>query len=63
MIFLSQKTCKSKLSQSSIIRNFVQKWNTLPRALRKEKSKKNFKKIIKGRDAKKTRTSSNRQKN
>ena len=48
------KKCKSKWSQNSIIRNFVQKWNNLPRALRKEKQKKKFKKRIKGRDAKKT---------
>ena len=54
---------KSKWSQNSIIRNFVRKWNKLPRAPRKEKSKKKFKKRIKGRDAKKTRTSSNGQKN
>ena len=34
--------CKSKCSQNSIIRNFVGKWNKRPRALKKEKSKKNF---------------------
>ena len=39
--------CKSKWSQNSIIRNFVRKWNKLPRALRKEKSKRKFKKELK----------------
>ena len=39
--------CKSKWSQSSIIRNFVRKRKKLPRALRKEKSKKKFKKELK----------------
>ena len=33
--------------KKSIIRNFVRKWNKLPRALRKEKSKKKFKKELK----------------
>ena len=42
MIFLTKK-CKSKWSQNSIIRNFFRKWNKLLRALRKEKSQKNFK--------------------
>ena len=41
MIFLS------KWSQNSIIRNFVRKWNKLPRALRNENSKKKFKKELK----------------
>ena len=62
MIFLSPKKYKSKWSQNSIIRNFVRKWNKLPRALRKENSKKKIFKRIKGRDAKKTRTISNGQK-
>ena len=53
--------CKSKWSQSSIIRNVVRKWNKLPRVLTKGKIK-NFFKKIKRRDAKKTRTSSNGQK-
>ena len=39
--------CKSKWSQNSIMRNFVRKWNKLPRALRKEKSKKKSKKELK----------------
>ena len=39
--------CKSKWSQNSIIRNFVRKWKKLPRALRKEKSNKKFKKELK----------------
>ena len=47
MIFLSPKKYKSKWSQNSIIRNFVRKWNKLPRALRKENSKKNFLKELK----------------
>ena len=38
---------KSKWSQNSIIRNFVRKWNKLPRSLRQEKSMKNFKKELK----------------
>ena len=45
--FSITKKCKSKWSQNSIIRNFVRKWNKLPRALRKEKSKKKFKKDLK----------------
>ena len=40
--FSLTKKCKSKWSQNSVIRNFVRKWNKLPRALRKEKSKKKF---------------------
>ena len=43
MIFLSRQN----VNQNSIIRNFVRKWNKLPRALRKEKSKKKFKKELK----------------
>ena len=39
--FITTK-CQSKWSQNSIIRNFVRKWNKLPRALRKEKSEKKF---------------------
>ena len=39
--FITTK-CKSKWSQNSIIRNIVRKWNKLPKALRKEKSKKKF---------------------
>ena len=34
--------CKSKWSKNSFKRNFVRKWNKLPRALRTEKSKKTF---------------------
>ena len=45
--FSLTKKCKSKLSQNSIIRNFVRKWNKLLRALRKEKSKKKFQKELK----------------
>ena len=45
--FSITRKCKSKWSQNSIIRNFVRKWNKLPRALRKEKSKKKFKKELK----------------
>ena len=42
--FSLTKKCQSKWSQNSIIRNFVRKWNKLPRALRKENQRKNFKK-------------------
>ena len=44
--FSLTKKCNSKWSQNSIMRNFVRKWNKLPRALREEKSKKKFKKEL-----------------
>ena len=47
MIFLSQQNVNQNGVKSSIIRNFVWKWNKLPRALRNEKSKKKFKKELK----------------
>ena len=45
--FSLTKKCKPKWCQNSIVRNFVRKLNKLPRALRKEKSKKNCKKELK----------------
>ena len=64
-IFLFSICCPFDLlsgHQNSIIRNFVRKWNKLPRALRKEKSKKKFKKELKE-EMQNRQTSSNGQKN